>query len=59
MRGVTRTLGLVALVLLVPAALYAQQAAITGTVKDASGPCCLVSQSRPQVRRSLKRFGPA
>src|SRR5687767_9755463 len=38
MRGVTRTLGLVALVLLVPAALYAQQAAtITGTVKDASG----------------------
>src|SRR5688572_7227643 len=38
MRGVTRTLGLVALVLLVPAVLYAQQAAtITGTVKDASG----------------------
>jgi len=37
MRGVTRTLGLVALVLLVPAALHAQQATISGTVKDASG----------------------
>src|SRR5688572_4823781 len=37
MRGVMRTLGLVALVLLVPAALYAQQATITGVVKDASG----------------------
>ena len=37
MRGVLRTLALVALVLLVPAALYAQQATITGTVKDASG----------------------
>jgi hypothetical protein len=37
MRGVMRTLGLVALVLLVPAALHAQQATITGTVKDASG----------------------
>jgi protocatechuate 3,4-dioxygenase beta subunit len=37
MRGVMRTLGLVALVLLVPAALYAQQATISGTVKDASG----------------------
>jgi hypothetical protein len=37
MRGVARTLGLVALVLLVPAALYAQQATISGTVKDASG----------------------
>jgi hypothetical protein len=37
MRGVTRTLALCALVLLVPAALYAQQATITGVVKDASG----------------------
>ena len=37
MRGVLRTLALVAMVLLVPAALYAQQATITGTVKDASG----------------------
>ncbi len=37
MRGVLRTLALVAVVLLVPAALYAQQATITGTVKDASG----------------------
>ena len=37
MRGVMRTLGLVALVLLVPAALHAQQATISGTVKDASG----------------------
>jgi hypothetical protein len=37
MQGVLRTLGLVALVLLVPAALHAQQATISGTVKDASG----------------------
>jgi hypothetical protein len=37
MRGVMRTLALGALVLLVPAALYAQQATITGVVKDASG----------------------
>ncbi len=37
MRGVMRTLGQVALVLLVPVAVYAQQATITGTVKDASG----------------------
>jgi hypothetical protein len=37
MRAVLRTLALVAVVLLVPAALYAQQGTITGTVKDASG----------------------
>ena len=37
MRGVMRTLATVAAVLLVPAALYAQQATITGVVKDASG----------------------
>ena len=37
MRGVMRTLAMVALVLLVPAALYAQQATIAGVVKDASG----------------------
>jgi hypothetical protein len=37
MRGVTRTLAVIAAVLLVPTALYAQQATITGTVKDASG----------------------
>ena len=37
MRGVMRTLVVVALVLLVPAALYAQQATIAGVVKDASG----------------------
>ena len=37
MRGVMRTLATVAAVLLVPAALYAQQATIAGVVKDASG----------------------
>ena len=37
MRGLMRTLAMVALVLLVPVALYAQQATITGVVKDASG----------------------
>ena len=37
MRGLMRTLAMVAAVLLVPAALYAQQATITGVVKDASG----------------------
>ena len=37
MRGLMRTLAMVAVVLLVPAALYAQQATITGVVKDASG----------------------
>ena len=37
MRGVMRTLAWSAVVLLVPAVLYAQQATIAGVVKDASG----------------------
>ena len=37
MRGLVRTLAVLSAVLLLPAATYAQQASISGVIKDASG----------------------
>ena len=57
MRGVMRTLATVAAVLLVPAALYAQQATITGVVKDASGavlPGVTVEASSPVLIEKVR-----
>jgi hypothetical protein len=57
MRGVTRTLALWAAVLLVPATLYAQQAAIAGVVKDASGavlPGVSVEASSPALTEKVR-----
>ena len=57
MQRFARTLVLVALVLLVPAGLYAQQATITGVVKDASGavlPGVTVEASSPALIEKVR-----